>query len=266
MTNNKKTTTHALPIAPAPPSLALRPQLPTPESSSSREISLEELIELQQHTAAQKQADVREILSRGTHSRSDLQSACYRVGRDDAPDLIRKLWQDEAWRPAVAGVVGSVWSMAEHPERLMPRSEWIEMFRAAGFRVDDEIAEGPSDVITVYRGASPEGRLGMSWTTDLTTARTFARGGLRGRCAGSVWTARLSPEFALAQIGGAGTRGEDEVVVDPAGLDKVAELEPYAPQEAESNGASERLRPDAIDTKRDSSRRDLPPSFEEAAA
>jgi hypothetical protein len=201
-------------------------------------MSIEQFIKMEKRVAAQTLTEVLTTLTTVEPNDDDIVTACSRVGREGAPALIQSLWRDVAWRPSIVRVVGSVWSMAERPESLMPQEGWITMFRAAGFRDGGEIAAPPAEAVDVYRGSTHGGRFGMSWTTDLNTARSFARGGLRGRPAGSVWTARVSPEFVLARIGGDGAREEGEVVVDPAGLSEVLELEPRVLQKAEEKDAT----------------------------
>lgn len=213
-------------------------QASLPELGTSKQISIEQFIKMEERVAAQTLTEVLTTLRTVEPNDDDIVTACSRVGREGAPALIRNLWRDVAWRPWIVRVVGSVWSMAERPESLVPQERWITMFRAAGFRDNGDIAAPPAEAVDVYRGSTHAGRFGMSWTTDLNMARAFARGGLRGRPAGSVWTARVPPEFVLARIGGDSAREEGEVVVDPAGLSEVLEFEPRVPQKAEEKDAT----------------------------
>jgi hypothetical protein len=52
----------------------------------------------------------------------------------------------------------------------------------------------------VVPGATVEGRFGMSWTTDLETARQFGFDGTRGRSQGAVYAATIEPPGLLAYM------------------------------------------------------------------
>lgn len=70
------------------------------------------------------------------------------------------------------------------------------------------IAEG----MPVYRGGTKDG---LSWTTDSTKARWFARRWRRNNDLGRVWCGRLSLTGVIATIA---VRDEHEVVLDPKTL------------------------------------------------
>lgn len=72
------------------------------------------------------------------------------------------------------GVVADVWSMAEFPVNLMSAEIWVELFGEAGYTEHKQPAQRPAHPVTVYRGAPPERRHGISWTTDMDRARWFA--------------------------------------------------------------------------------------------
>jgi hypothetical protein len=141
------------------------------------------------------------------------------LGRNEAPALLFDLYYSGSLDLAAhPGVVADIWSSAEHPERgFEPVRIWVELFRTAGYTHDGQPATPPANPITVYRGCTPEGQRGMSWTSDLAMAQRFARDGIRGRAVGHVYAFDAPPEAVLAFIHQTG-REESEYVVDPAFL------------------------------------------------
>lgn len=158
-------------------------------------------------------------------SAEDLETACSRLPSESGPEF---LWvvQDAITRDALAGVLGSAWSMAEQPTECLPSALWAELFEDAGYTVTPAERLGgrasrPKTPMTLYRGATDEARAGWSWTDDVETARRFAHGELAGRSPGRVWQATVPPDRLLAEIH---ARGEREFVIDPRDL----EIVPYA--------------------------------------
>jgi len=189
-----------------------------------RVIDADAFLALQKQSVEQALAEAWDFLMDEGHTVEDLRNACSRVGRNNEPALIWDLWCEDGWHDEIAQIVGDVWSAAEYPERALDQSMWLEIFGYAGFRRDGEVAPPPAESLTLYRGATAEGRFGMSWTNDLEVAEKFARAGIRGRAVGTVWTAEVEPRYLLAYVGREGTRGESEYVVDPAGLIDVREF------------------------------------------
>ncbi|PLV44661.1 hypothetical protein X011_26390 [Mycobacterium tuberculosis variant microti OV254] len=140
--------------------------------------------------------------------------ACARLGRNNAPALLSGLYYsgslDLAAHPSVVAVA---WSISEHPESALEQDVWDELFRTAGYTEDGRPAAPPTGPVTVYRGCTPSGREGMSWTSDLTVARRFAHGQLRGRGVGHVYALDAKPDRVLAYIHEIG-RLESEYVID----------------------------------------------------
>lgn len=89
-------------------------------------------------------------------------------------------------------------------------TDWLAEFQAR------RIGRRPAGPITAYRGAHEAE--GMSWTTDLPTARSFAR-----KNHAPLWRTELRPRAVLAVIETTG--GWDEYVVDPARLGRVHEVD-----------------------------------------
>jgi len=136
------------------------------------------------------------------------------VGRNHAPALLCDLYYGGSLNlEAHPSVVADAWSVAEHPERGMEACLWVKLFRSAGYTHDGLPAAPPTQPITVYRGCTPDGLKGMSWTSDLAVARTFAHGRLRGRALGRVYALDIAPDKLLAYIHETG-RNESEYVID----------------------------------------------------
>lgn len=160
------------------------------------------------------------VLDEGRYLTADeFETACMRIGREHGPWFYVELLNEglidfEVMAPALA----LVWSMAEYPGQQAPAEQWRALFRDAGYAVDGEPADLPERSLTLYRGATDEHRLAMSWTDDLEIARTFAEGQLRGRALGKLWVAEVEPLRLLARIHES-SRGESEYVVDTEGLD-----------------------------------------------
>ena len=75
------------------------------------------------------------------------------------------------------------------------------------------------DEITVYRGVNSVGRiLSLSWTTDLETAKWFAK---RWTKDGKVCKGKIKKEYVLAYFLG---RGESEVIIEFNKLTDVEEV------------------------------------------
>ena len=140
--------------------------------------------------------------------------ACGHVGRNNAPALLFDLYYGKSLDLAAhPSVVADAWSSAEHPEGSLDPYKWAEFFRTAGYTHDGQPAAPPTEPIPVYRGCTPDGREGMSWTSDPAVAQRFAHGQLRGRAVGHVYTFDAPPEALLAYIHEIG-RQESDYVID----------------------------------------------------
>lgn len=147
----------------------------------------------------------------------DFEKAAAAVGRNDAPALLFDLYYglpktlDVAKYPSV---VASVWSGAEYPATNLEVGAWLDLFPAAGYTHDGLPAPQPTDSVTVYRGCHHERRFGMSWTSNLETARWFARRD-RGKGSGNVYVHQARGCELLAYIHDGVGRPEFEYVINP---------------------------------------------------
>jgi hypothetical protein len=108
------------------------------------------------------------------------------------------------------------------PGHDLSTDQLVTLFRAAGWQCGDE-EEPPTEVLTVYRGASVNNLFGLSWTLNLERAQSFAH--RHGdwdpsrhvyRRESMVYIAEAPPECVLGMF--TGVNDEDEVIVDPSGL------------------------------------------------
>lgn len=111
------------------------------------------------------------------------------------------------------------WAYSQYPRSVLTDDQWRSLFRAAGYVEGFNFAQRPSAPITLYRGATDEGRLGWSWTSSPATAGKYATEVFK-RPPSLIWVATVEPERVLGHFA---ERGEQEFVVDTAGMT----VEPY---------------------------------------
>jgi hypothetical protein len=153
----------------------------------------------------------------------DFAGALLAAGRNGGPALlIRWIGRGLIGTAELAPLLPDVWTSAEWPEKAFPQDLWVGLFRRVGFVSDPVGIPAPTGLLTVYRGATPKRRDGMSWTRDRKTAEWFAwrdRDRFRFVDAG-VFTAIAPPQAVLAAID---SRNEAEIVVEPSRLVGVCE-------------------------------------------
>jgi hypothetical protein len=112
--------------------------------------------------------------------------------------------------------LSDAWTGADAPESWVRRTTWLQMFRAAGYHVDEAPAK-PPDGIQLWRGGTRKTR--MAWTADRERAEWFQHRYEQAPSAkpGKLWTVTVGPESLLAHYHAA-ARNEDEYVIDPAGV------------------------------------------------
>lgn len=106
-----------------------------------------------------------------------------------------------------------VWTDAEPAEEM----RWVHLFEEAGFCSDanEEQLEKLRQwtAVTVYRGGSKKGDLGLAWSLSRQTAEWFAYRFLRANETPYLWSGVVSTKAIYAYIVG---RSEEEVVIDPS--------------------------------------------------
>jgi len=85
-------------------------------------------------------------------------------------------------------------------DAYLDRDEWRALFRAVGYREDDQPAARPTEPLVLYRGATPEDRAAWSWTENPDAAAQYASGWWVQADLGLVWRATVAPEHLLARI------------------------------------------------------------------
>lgn len=146
----------------------------------------------------------------------EFDEALARAGRVNGPALLFDAWFGRQISTEIlTAVIGTIWQMAEYPDRCLTHATWRELFTAAGFTVDGVSAERPAEPVEVWRGTVQERRRDWSWTTDRAIAERFAFGHVRGRPDGRLYRV-LAPVEAL--LCSNTERDEAEYVVDTRGL------------------------------------------------
>lgn len=138
------------------------------------------------------------------------------------PQLIERIF-DEGLYPSLdqlAWALHNAWRRVEVPGRDVSQEKWKSMWRTVGYVYGAERREDlrPTEPVTMYRGAPPEFRDRLSWTSSperahwyIHTWRQAAQNNERGR----IWQCTIPPERFLAHFDG---RGELEWLVEVDGL------------------------------------------------
>jgi hypothetical protein len=136
-------------------------------------------------------------------------------------DLESAVQENALSRPAAAFLAITLWP--NKPDSVsVDYALWARMFRDGRFTEDGRRVTPPARPALLFRGATPEGARGLSWTTDLEQARYFATSDRqRNPAEARVWMSWVPPDLMLARFG----RGwESEVIVDAEHLTAVVEL------------------------------------------
>ena len=118
-------------------------------------------------------------------------------------------------RPEVAGLLAAnIWTRKvdrNHHSDITDYAVWRAMFRHRGFTRDSFPADRPKRSLVLFRGSTPAGRHGLSWSHDPDQALYFADNRQLPGVPAVVWAARVQPKRMLAEY----TDGwEVEVVID----------------------------------------------------
>lgn len=108
------------------------------------------------------------------------------------------------------------WRKHSHVHDI-PRDTWVWLFRTAGYTDNYEPAPLPDSPTLLYRGASDDRRLGMSWSANYNVAKGFAVQDSTGRSITSrniythwAWGEEMLAHFAYWE----GEASFDEYVLD----------------------------------------------------
>jgi len=153
--------------------------------------------------------------------------ASARLGRNDMPAALIHAVSDEfITDPSeIAKGIRDAWTMAEWPTQAADDELWMAMFDAA-LGPDEYLREAAPapvaelpEVVTLWRGATEEHALGMSWTDDRERALWFATrfSRMRGSSAGDLYQADIHRGVVLARFHE--SRGENEWVIDIGQVD-----------------------------------------------
>jgi hypothetical protein len=183
----------------------MRTETPTTKSCGSAEEQFDALVDYAQ--MAGRDLTWKEVKS--MHS----------LGRNDFPAILSYVF-DYLDQTSRGEALEAAWVGSEYPTFQLSKEEWVTMFHAFGYTVDGTSRERPTESVTLYRGATPECKHGMSWTDNLDIAARFASGDLLGRDPGFVFTAEVEPGRLYAHFHEG--RGESEFVIETDGLDVVA--------------------------------------------
>lgn len=131
-------------------------------------------------------------------------------------------------------LIPDTWLYTDWPERVIGAEKWVLMFRATGFIAIPYWLPRPDAPLTLFRGATPERREGMSWTQDVNRADQFRqRHSWHGPTA--IYQAVVPPAAVLALLERRG-EGPPEVVVDPQSLTAIDQLGDLTPQRQRERG------------------------------
>lgn len=168
------------------------------------------------HTAAPSvRYDYERLLTADKLTTGELDYLIGREGRNSGPGWLAETYGDGKIEAAtVAALIGGIWSGTDFPDRDLDRDTWRWLFKVAGFTIDGEPAERPTQPVLLWRGSVPERRTDWSWSTDRAVAERFAAGS-GGRPPGRVYTVLAPPHALLCAYNG---RSEAEYVVDTDGL------------------------------------------------
>jgi hypothetical protein len=131
-------------------------------------------------------------------------------------------------------LIPDTWLYVDWPECIIGAGKWVQLFRAAGFLTISHGLARPDSSLTVFRGATAERRIGMSWTRDIDRADQF-RQRHSWHAPSAVYRAVVTPHAVLALLERRG-EGPPEVVVDPRMLGSVEQVGPLHPQRLRQDG------------------------------
>ena len=158
-----------------------------------------------------------QLLTADTLTADELQRLIDLAGRNYGPEFLYEAWaEDKIQAPQVAALIGGIWSRTEFPDCYIDQDDWRWLFKVAGFTIDGQRTERPTEPIQLWRGSVPERKTDWSWSTDRAVAEKYAFGGMNYRPTGRLYTVTAPPHALLCANNG---RDEAEYVIDTFGLD-----------------------------------------------
>ena len=143
-----------------------------------------------------------------------------RLGRNDLPWCLSH-HLDVLPQSEIAKGLADAWTMCEWPNRVGDNWAWECKFKLGlpdfkGFIDDKGVVHDTSELpetLTLYRGAHKDHIDGMSWTSELLTAKWFCE--RLGRQDMAIYTITIPRDLVLAKFDG---RGEHEYVINATEL------------------------------------------------
>lgn len=122
------------------------------------------------------------------------------------PDLLYSLWRHQRLDvELLRRLLLDVWIYTDFPTAGCPARAWRAMFKRTGYLPSDGVPK-PTRRRVLYRGCTPKGRRGMSWTSKRFVAERFAdywvEHGYGEAKPGHVYKAVVEPNCVLAIIRG----------------------------------------------------------------
>jgi hypothetical protein len=203
------------------------------------------------HAIATAESVVGKPLSK-LRTQKEIDAALNATSGNDRPALLFAFWRRQRLKTQhLRRILLDVWRYTDFPCRpWCPASAWLAMFQKTGFLSDG--TPRPKRT-TLYRGCTPIGRRGMSWSTELWSAEKFADHWYdrnQAKRPGNVYKARVRPRHILAvmpekkvlatklkirpdgsfkqgptEFEEVARRPEHEVIINPTGLKEITLVE-----------------------------------------
>jgi hypothetical protein len=139
------------------------------------------------------------------------------IGKLDAPKLLYDAWvSGRVSDRDLADLIPHTWLRHDWPEMIIGATNWVAMFRAAGFLLRPTKVVRPVGSVMAYRGARRDRARGMAWNMERAVAEHFQRR-YGGPGIANLYRT-LVPQKAMLAVLSRGTEGT-EIVVDPSGID-----------------------------------------------
>lgn len=136
------------------------------------------------------------------------------AGRIYGPRIMFGLDHYDCVEPeAYAELVPYVWGLAEYPGLSLNKTDWMRLWRKAGYTDDGRPAERPQGTLRLWRAAHPRYKRGFAWTSERKVAEWFLQSRYDPKGVHRLYEAVVPCERLLARIHEEG-RGEHEYIVD----------------------------------------------------